>query len=73
MITVPAVPAHTKGVQCPTHGPLRGVVAMDFTAKNVVPAFHLRAACPSCNQWVKFQDPSGPWFISRNPVSAVSR
>ena len=39
-----------------------------YTAPDGLPSFHLRAACPSRDQWVKFVDKTGPWFIPRESV-----
>lgn len=72
-MTVPSIPANPKGVQCPTHGPVNEVVAKEYTAKSGLPAFHLRAACPSCDQWVKFINQPGPWFIPRSHLGRTKR
>ncbi|MCB0907216.1 MAG: hypothetical protein KDB63_08885 [Nocardioidaceae bacterium] len=60
-------------MQCPAHGRLTEVVAKEFTATNGLPAFHLRAACPVCDAWVKFVDTPGPWFIPRSQVGLGRR
>ena len=73
MMTFPCVKAHPRGVACPTHGKLEEVVVKAYTSNNGHDELHLRAACPTCDQWVKFADKPGPWYPSRHLVGLTKR